>query len=76
MQHGVRAMFTGAAVTEIVLHHMGAVVLPHSTAKVQSAIDLWLANQKSDNTRRAYRREIQAFAVFVGWKDEPEVVAV
>ena len=61
---------------EIVLHHMEALALPHSTAKVQSTIELWLANQKSDNTRRAYRREIQAFAVFVGWKDEPEAVAV
>ena len=55
---------------------MEALALPHFTAKVQSAIGLWLANQKSDNTRRAYRREIQAFAVFVGWKDEPEAVAV
>ena len=53
-----------------------ALALPHHTAKVQSAIELWLANQKSDSTRRAYRREIQAFAVFVGWKDEPEAIAV
>ena len=36
-------------------------------AKVQTALDLWLSGFSSENTRRAYRKEIEAFAAFAGW---------
>ena len=36
-------------------------------ANVQTALDLWLSGFSSENTRRAYRKEIEAFATFAGW---------
>jgi integrase/recombinase XerC len=74
MQHRVRATFSGLTVTEIVLHHMEAVALPLSTAKIHTALDLWLSGFSSENTRRAYCKEIGAFAAFAGWDDVAEAV--
>jgi integrase/recombinase XerC len=38
-------------------------------AKVRDALELWLATFPSENTRRAYAREIAAFAEFAGYED-------
>jgi hypothetical protein len=35
---------------------------------------LWLSGFASENTRRAYRKEIGAFAAFAGWDDMAEAV--
>ncbi|MGO9459330.1 MAG: tyrosine-type recombinase/integrase [Rhodomicrobium sp.] len=45
------------------------------TEKVRSALDLWLAGFPSENTCRAYRREITAFATFAGRDNLAEAVA-
>ncbi|MGO9866237.1 MAG: site-specific integrase, partial [Rhodomicrobium sp.] len=45
------------------------------TEKVRSALDLWLAGFPSENTCRAYRREITAFATFAGRDNVAEAVA-
>ena len=45
------------------------------TANVTTALGLWLAGFASENTRRAYRKEIEAFAAFAGWDDVAEAVA-
>lgn len=39
------------------------------------AVLLWLAGFRSENTRRAYRREVEAFAAFTRRKDVAEAVA-
>ena len=44
-------------------------------ANVEKALDLWLSGFASENTRRAYRKEIEAFATFAGWHDVAEAVA-
>ena len=43
-------------------------------ANVQTALDLWLSGFASENTRRAYRKEIEAFTAFAGWDDGAEAV--
>ncbi len=43
--------------------------------KVRSALDLWLSGFSSENTRRAYAREIAAFAAFAGHEDAATAVA-
>jgi integrase/recombinase XerC len=43
--------------------------------KVRSAVDLWLSGFSSENTRRAYAREISSFAAFAGREDVAEAVA-
>jgi len=43
--------------------------------KVRTALDLWLSGFSSENTRRAYRKEIEAFAAFAGREDVAEAVA-
>ena len=50
------------------------VVGPHP-AKVETALDVWLSGFASENTRRAYRKEIEAFAAFAGHDDLAEAVA-
>jgi integrase/recombinase XerC len=53
------------------------VVTPFTlTAKVRSALHLWLSSFPSENTRRAYRREIEAFAAFAGRDNVAEAVAL
>ena len=44
------------------------------TTNVTTALDLWLSGFASENTRRAYRKEIEAFAAFAGWDDVAEAV--
>ena len=44
-------------------------------ANVQTALDLWLSGFASENTRRAYLKEVEAFAAFAGWDDVAEAVA-
>ena len=44
-------------------------------AKAKTALDLWLSGFASENTRRAYRKEIEAFAAFAGWDGVGEAVA-
>ncbi len=53
----------------------GAVTSFTLTAKVRSALHLWLSSFPSENTRRAYRKEIKAFAAFAGGNDVAELVA-
>ena len=43
-------------------------------AKAKTALDLWLSGFASENTRRAYRNEIEAFAAFAGWDGVGEAV--
>jgi integrase/recombinase XerC len=43
--------------------------------KVSDALALWLAGFTSENTRRAYAREIEAFAGFAGHEDSALAVA-
>ena len=43
--------------------------------KVETALDLWLSGFASENTRRAYAREISTFAVFAGRQSVAEAVA-
>src|SRR5208337_2257675 len=45
------------------------------TANVTTALDVWLSGFSSENTRRAYRKEIEAFAAFAGHDDLAEAVA-
>lgn len=44
--------------------------------KAQTALGLWLAGFRSENTRRAYRREILAFAAYTGHDDVSQAAAV
>ena len=44
-------------------------------AKAKTALDLWLSGFASENTRRAYRKEIEALTTFAGWDNIPEAVA-
>ncbi len=46
-----------------------------SAAKVASALDLWLSGFASDNTRRAYAREISTFAGFAGRQNVAQAIA-
>jgi integrase/recombinase XerC len=46
-----------------------------ATAKTRDALDLWLSGSPSENTRRAYKREIEAFVAFAGWDDVAGAVA-
>ena len=55
------------------LHNVPGVALHR--ADVQTALDLWLSGFASENTRRAYRKEIEAFTTFAGWDNIPEAVA-
>ena len=43
--------------------------------KVSDALALWLAGFASENTRRAYAREVEAFTVFAGHEDSALAVA-
>lgn len=43
--------------------------------KVSDTLDLWLAGFSSENTRRAYAREIEAFTSFAGYEDTALAVA-
>ena len=52
----------------------GAVASLTLTENVRSALCLWLSGFPSDNTRRAYRQEIEAFAAYAGWDDVAEAV--
>ncbi len=61
--------------TEMAIKKPGAVANFPVTAKVKSALDLWLSGFSSENTWRAYAREIAAFAAFAGRKDVAEAVA-
>src|SRR5271165_3693701 len=53
----------------------GAVTPFTLTAKVRSALHLWLSGFLSENTRRAYACEISAFAAFAGRENTAEAVA-
>ncbi|WP_127079675.1 tyrosine-type recombinase/integrase [Rhodomicrobium lacus] len=52
-----------------------SLILAQPAEKVRDAIALWLSGFTSENTRRAYRREIQAFAEFAGHADAGAAVA-
>lgn len=43
--------------------------------KVRDALELWLDNFSSPNTKRAYAKEIEAFATFAGYSDTAAAVA-
>jgi integrase/recombinase XerC len=43
--------------------------------QAQTALGLWLAGFRSDNTRRAYRNEILSFASFTGHEDVAKAIA-
>ena len=47
----------------------GIVIAPAMREKVRSALNLWLSGFSSENTRRAYGRELSAFAAFAGHED-------
>jgi integrase/recombinase XerC len=49
--------------------------LAASSPKLRDAIDLWLATFPSENTRRAYARELMAFTAFAGFDDPASAVA-
>ncbi len=51
------------------------VIAAAMTEKVRGALDLWLSGFSSQNTRRAYRKEIEAFAASAGRDDVAEAVA-
>ena len=53
----------------------GAVTPFTLTAKVRSALHLWLSGFPSENTRRAYACEISAFAAFAGRENVAEAVS-
>jgi hypothetical protein len=55
--------------------HRGELILAPAVEKVRSALELWLAGFSSENTRRAYRKEVEAFAAFAGRDDGAEAVA-
>jgi integrase/recombinase XerC len=50
-------------------------VAPIMREKVRSALELWLSGFSSGNTRRAYARELAAFATFAGHEDPASAVA-
>jgi integrase/recombinase XerC len=52
-----------------------AIAVPDTQRNARTALGLWLASYRSENTKRAYRREIEAFAAFTGQEDVPGVVA-
>ena len=43
-----------------------ALTVPDTQRNARTALGLWVASYRSQNTRRAYRREIEAFARFTG----------
>jgi hypothetical protein len=45
---------------------------PHK--KTKTALGLWLAGFRSENTRRAYRREILASAAYTGQEDASQAL--
>ena len=55
--------------------HRGELILAPAVEKVRSALELWLAGFSSENTWRAYRKEVEAFAAFAGRDDVAEAVA-
>jgi len=60
-----------------VVRGIGAALITETAAreKVSDALALWLAGFSSENTRRAYAREIEAFTVFAGHEDSALAVA-
>ncbi len=54
---------------EVAITKTGALTDSTLEAKVESAIELWLAGLSSEGTRRAYRWEITQFATFAGHAD-------
>ena len=54
---------------EVAITKTGALTELTLEAKVESAIELWLAGLSSEGTRRAYRWEITQFATFAGHAD-------
>jgi integrase/recombinase XerC len=52
-----------------------ALAVPDTQRNARTALGLWLASYRSENTRRAYRREIEAFARFTGKEDVTEAIA-
>jgi integrase/recombinase XerC len=52
-----------------------AIAAPDTQRNARTALGLWLAGYRSENTRRAYRREIEAFAAFSKHDDVAEAVA-
>lgn len=60
-----------------VLHGIGTALVTGTAAreKVRDALALWLAGFSSENTRRAYAREVESFAAFAGHEDSALAVA-
>jgi integrase/recombinase XerC len=52
-----------------------ALAVPDIQRNARTALGLWLASYRSENTRRAYRREIEAFARFTGKEDVTDAIA-
>lgn len=52
---------------EVAVTHNGALAEFSFGQKVEDAIGLWLAGLSSENTRRAYRWELEQFTVFAGY---------
>jgi integrase/recombinase XerC len=52
-----------------------ALAVPDTQRNARTALGLWLAGYRSENIRRAYRREIGAFAAFTKHDDVAEAVA-
>jgi integrase/recombinase XerC len=51
------------------------IAAPDSQRNARNALALWLAGYRSENTRRAYARETEAFAAFTRHRDATEAVA-
>ena len=52
-----------------------ALAVPDTQRNARTALGLWLASYRSENTRRAYRREIDAFARFTRKEDVTQAIA-
>jgi integrase/recombinase XerC len=65
----------GELMNELKTLNRGGLILAPAVERVRSALELWLAGFASENTRRAYRKEIEAFAAFAGRPDVAEAVA-
>jgi integrase/recombinase XerC len=60
-------------IVELRTGHAVAALDPYKRA--QTALGLWLAGFRSDNTRRAYRTEFMSFATFTGHDDVAQAAA-
>lgn len=60
---------------EIILAAARDITIGDPYSKAETALGLWLAGFRSDNTKRAYRREIQTFADFTRAESLADAIA-